>query len=235
MKKWAVVLVILGIAIIVYPLVSDWNARRQEQQLYEAYQAAETAYQAEIAAANADLSAAFAAAPAAEVAEAAPLPPAAATPADTEQEILGELRIPQIDVSLLILEGASADQLRLGVGHVSATPLPGATGNCALAAHRMRRFFLDLDQLAVGDEVQITYAHQEYTYQVYEILTVLPEDTSVLNQTDEEAVLTLITCTPKGKRSHRLVLHCRLLPAEAAPTSDPPAGAGPAAGEEVDT
>ncbi|MBP6491877.1 MAG: sortase, partial [Clostridia bacterium] len=63
----------------------------------------------------------------------------------------------------------------------------------------------------IGDQVTVEYKKNSYTYEAYEILTVLPSDNSVLGQTDDASVLTLITCTPKGSNTHRLIIHAKLI------------------------
>lgn len=132
--------------------------------------------------------------------------------------VLGRIGIEKIDADLMLVEGAGANSLNWGAGHITGTGLPGEAGNCGIAGHRNYTFgsyFSRLDELAEGDKVTVYYLGETLNYTVWKIKTVLPEDNTVLLPPHEETgeILTLVTCTPKGGNSHRLILHC--LPVDA--------------------
>ncbi len=134
-------------------------------------------------------------------------------------QVLGRIIIEKIGADLLLVEGAGAGPLNWGAGHITGTALPGEAGNCGIAAHRNYTFgsyFSRLGELTEGDEVTVDYFGRVLNYTVSEIKTVLPEDNTVLLPPEKGEILTLVTCSPKGSNSHRLILHC--LPVE---TPDP--------------
>ncbi|NCB41616.1 MAG: class D sortase [Clostridia bacterium] len=123
---------------------------------------------------------------------------------------LGMIKIPKIDVSEYVLEGTQGE-LRYGVGHIESTEDIGEAGNCALAGHRNTHFRY-LNKLSDGDKIIFKVEENTYIYEVYELFTVLPEETWVLDDVNNEAyVLTLITCTPYAVSSDRLIVRARLL------------------------
>ncbi|MFA5636267.1 MAG: class D sortase [Anaerovoracaceae bacterium] len=127
--------------------------------------------------------------------------------------VLGRIFIEKINTDLMLVEGAGVNALNWGAGHIPGTGLPGEPGNCGIAAHRNYTFgsyFSRLDELIEGDGVKVDYLGKTTNYTVSEIKTVLPEDNTVLLAPEEEngEILTLVTCTPKGSNSHRLILHC---------------------------
>lgn len=127
--------------------------------------------------------------------------------------VIGRIAIDRIDCDLLLLEGSSSRELRYGAGHLDGTALPGQKGNCAIAGHRNYTFgtyFNRLDEMKNDDPIAITYEDHTYTYLVYDSFTVLPDDISVLEQPDDDSIITLITCAPKGSNTHRLIVRARL-------------------------
>lgn len=111
-----------------------------------------------------------------------------------EGSVLGEIEIPRIGVSSVILEGTEDHILRRAVGHVPGTARPGEPGNVAIAGHR-DTFFRPLRGIAIGDEIVLKSARQTLIYHVQSAQIVNPRDVHVLNKTPTE-VLTLITCYP---------------------------------------
>ncbi|MCU1400936.1 MAG: peptidase family protein [Acidimicrobiales bacterium] len=134
---------------------------------------------------------------------------------------LGIIRIPKIDLRFYIVAGVSKDNLAAGVGHFPNTPIPGQLGNAVLAGHRTTHLapFYDLDHLQPGDEVDVTtILGNAYSYIVTSSEIVSPGDYHVVTDSDPTtATLTLITCTPIGTSSHRLVVHAALDPTRSAP------------------
>ncbi len=118
------------------------------------------------------------------------------------------LKIPKIDLDVVVAEGTRSYVLRNAVGHFSGTALPGEAGNFCLSGHRSYvsgKFFNRLDEVEEGDALIVEYFDKTFTYIVSEILVVEPEDTWVLDKT-KEAVISLITCTPIRSATHRLVV-----------------------------
>lgn len=125
---------------------------------------------------------------------------------DGENEYI--LRIPSIDSENVVTEGTSKEALKAALGHESDTVLPGEVGNCVIAGHRnytFGKFFNRLEEVEIGDMIYIDTPTDTYSYRVYEIKTVKPEDVEILENTDQE-ILTLYTCTPIYIATHRLVV-----------------------------
>ena len=125
--------------------------------------------------------------------------------------VMGTLEIPSINVSLPIYHGVSNGVLRVGVGHLEGTSLPiGGTGTHAvLSGHRgltSAKLFTDLDKLVEGDLFYIQILNETLVYEVDQILIVEPEDTSALAIDQEQDYVTLMTCTPYGINTHRLLV-----------------------------
>ncbi len=129
----------------------------------------------------------------------------------TGNGIMGYIEIPRIGVSLPIYHGTSEPVLQVAVGHLEGTTLPtGGVGNhCALSAHRglpSARLFTDLDKLEVGDIFTITVLDRLLTYQVDQILIVEPQDVEPLYPVEGMDLCTLVTCTPYGINTHRMLV-----------------------------
>lgn len=125
--------------------------------------------------------------------------------------IMGTVLIPKIRVHLPIYHGTDPGALSRGAGHLPQSPFPiGGGGNhSVITAHTGYpggRLFSDLDQLAVGDTFEIHILDEIICYRVDQILTVLPEETEHLLPTQGEDYCTLVTCTPYGVNSHRLLV-----------------------------
>jgi len=140
-------------------------------------------------------------------------------------EPLALLEIPTIDVSMIVVPGVTHNDLKAGPGHFPDTPLPGQLGNSAIAGHRTtyKAPFGDLDQLAIGDTIEITMLNrQHYTYVVTGSEVVRPNEYRVISDSDPtRATLTLITCTPKGTSTHRLVVYAELDTTTSGPVGEP--------------
>ena len=119
--------------------------------------------------------------------------------------------IPKINVYLPVQHGTDADTLEKSVGHVVGTSLPvgGSSTHAVLSAHSgmaSSRLFSDIDQLAEGDMFYIHVLGEVLAYKVDAIHTVLPTDTSLLQIADGKDLVTLVTCTPFGINTHRLLV-----------------------------
>ena len=129
----------------------------------------------------------------------------------TGNEIMGYLEIPKINVKLAIYHGIGTEALENGCGHIEGTSLPigGVGTHSVLSAHRglpSAKLFTDLDQLEIGDLFYITVLDEKLAYKVDQILTVLPEETDDLAIEEDKDLVTLVTCTPYGVNSHRLLV-----------------------------
>ncbi len=129
-----------------------------------------------------------------------------------EGEVLGRIDIPRIGLTVAILQGTKSKTLRLGVGHIRGTPLPGQGGNVGIAGHR-DTWFRNLKDIRTGDEIQIETVAGLSKYKVDWAQIVAPNDVSVLAPSAESA-LTLVTCYPfyyVGPAPKRFVVHARKL------------------------
>ena len=130
-----------------------------------------------------------------------------------EGQPLTRIKIPAIGVNSIVVEGTSESALRAGAGHYPATALPCTVGNVAIAGHRTTygRPFSNVDQLKVGDPIQLDTPIGSCTYSVTQApFSVLPTDLSVVDNTPGQYTLTLTSCTPKGSASHRIILKAAL-------------------------
>jgi sortase A len=129
-------------------------------------------------------------------------------------EIIGLIEIPRIDIRLPIIEGTTENVLKTGVGHITGTPQFGENGNSFVSGHRSwtyGKLFNRLNEIVIDDQITIKVDLQVYTYQVYKIEIVEPDNIEVFNQLDGERNLTLTTCTPLYKATHRLIVYSKLL------------------------
>ena len=125
--------------------------------------------------------------------------------------IMGTIEIPEIKVEYPIYHGTAESVLAIAIGHIPGTSLPiGGDGtHCVLSGHRglpSARLFTDLDKLAVGDTFVLRVLDEEATYEVDQIRIVLPHEVNGLRLTLGEDFCTLVTCTPYGINTHRLLV-----------------------------
>jgi sortase A len=126
---------------------------------------------------------------------------------------LGRIEIETIGLTAMILAGTGDETLRRAVGHISGTSLPGREGNVAIAGHR-DTFFRPLRNIRENDEITLTTLDGSYRYRVESTRVVGPEDTTVLDDSDE-AILTLVTCYPfnfVGSAPRRFIVRAQLIP-----------------------
>jgi sortase A len=127
-------------------------------------------------------------------------------------DALTRIRIPALDVDVVVVEGTTLSALKAGAGHYPQTPLPCEPGNVSIAGHRTTygKPFANLDRLKPGDEIILQTPIGTCTYRVEgEPFVVTPSDTSVVAPTLAPA-LTLTTCHPKGSAAKRLVVRALL-------------------------
>ena len=128
--------------------------------------------------------------------------------------IMGYITIPKIGVELPVYHGTSDGVLQVAAGHLEGSSLPvgGAGTHAVISAHRglpSAKLFTNLDELEVGDTFTITVLDRVLTYEVDQISIVLPTETDNLKVVDGKDYVTLMTCTPYGINSHRLLVRGR--------------------------
>lgn len=217
-KTLIVILFIAGASLLLYPLVSDcYNQWRSDQLI--------ASYQSDVAAQSEDQwSSEFAAADAYNKTlpgKGVPDAFAVHTPSEDNEYnallnvngdgMMGYLEIPKISVSLPIGHSTADSVIATMVGHLqgSALPVGGTSTHAVLSTHRglpSATLFSDLDQLEIGDHFYIYVLNRSLAYEVDQILTVEPSDTEALNVEAGKDLVTLVTCTPYGVNTHRLLV-----------------------------
>lgn len=222
MKRWllAAVCGVAALGLMLYPLAGELLSERYHSDIETAYTASiadtddiELTAQREAAERyNAMLSGA------ATITEGeVSAPPLAYAQQLTVGGVMCYVDIPKINVYLPVQHGTDADTLENSVGHVVGTSLPvgGSSTHAVLSAHSgmaSSKLFSDIDQLAVGDMFYIHVLGEVLAYKVDAIHTVLPTDTSRLQIEDGKDYITLVTCTPFGINTHRLLVRGHRVP-----------------------
>lgn len=207
----------VGLSVMLYPTISDYvNQRNQSRAVANYAQSVDTMT-------DADYSAYFDAADAFN-AQVAANENALCRPDQlsgyydtldiTGTGIMGYITIAKIGVELPIYHGTSDSVLQIAAGHLEGTSLPvgGASTHAVISAHRglpSAKLFTNLDQLEVGDTFTITVLDRVLTYEVDKITIVLPTQTDDLLVADGKDYVTLMTCTPYGINTHRLLVRSR--------------------------
>ena len=124
---------------------------------------------------------------------------------------MGYIEIESIQVNLPIYHGTEDSVLQIAVGHLdwSSLPVGGAGSHCVMSGHRglpSAKLFTHLDELVEGDTFVVRVLDEVFTYEVDQILIVEPEDVSALTIEPGNDLCTLVTCTPYGINSHRLLV-----------------------------
>ena len=135
----------------------------------------------------------------------------------SENGIMGYIDIPRIRQTLPIYHGTDDAVLQIAIGHLAGTSLPvgGDSSHCVVSGHRglpSARLFSDLDRLIVGDVWTMTVLNRTVTYEVDQIRIVEPEDLSELQIVQGSDYCTLLTCTPYGINTHRLLVRGHRIP-----------------------
>lgn len=125
--------------------------------------------------------------------------------------IMGYVEIPKINVSLPIYHGTDETILQIAIGHIEGSSLPvgGEGTHCVISGHRglpSAKLFTDLDKLQEGDIAQITVLDETLTYEIDQIRIVMPNELEDLAIDPKKDYLTLVTCTPYGINSHRMLV-----------------------------
>ncbi len=125
--------------------------------------------------------------------------------------IMGYIEIPEISVRLPVYHGTDESVLQIAVGHLewSSLPVGGESSHCVLSGHRAlpsAKLFTDLDKLREGDIFMLRVLDEVLTYEVDKISIVEPSQVSALQVIEGEDLCTLVTCTPYGINTHRLLV-----------------------------
>lgn len=125
--------------------------------------------------------------------------------------VMAYVEIPKLNTTMPIYHGADAEILQVAIGHIPGTSLPvgGQGTHAVISGHRglpSAKLFTDIDKLVEGDTFLIQVMDETLTYEVDQILTVLPDDVSALEIDPDEDYVTLVTCTPYGVNTHRLLV-----------------------------
>ena len=221
MKRWllAAACGVVALGLLLYPMVGELLSEKYHSDVETSYTAAiedtddaelttqrEAAEQYNVMLANATISEGGASAP-----------PLAYAQQLTVGGAMAYVDIPQIGVYLPVQHGTNAETLERSVGHVVGTSLPvgGSSTHAVLSAHSgmaSSKLFSDIDQLEKGDTFYIHVLGEVLAYEVDNINTVLPTDTSLLQIEDGKDLVTLVTCTPFGVNTHRLLVRGHRVP-----------------------
>ncbi len=125
--------------------------------------------------------------------------------------IMGYIDIDKLHVELPVYHGVSPEVLQIGIGHLPGTALPvgGASTHSVLSGHRglpSAKLFTNLNEMEIGDKFTITVLNRIFTYQVDQVKIILPTETADLQIEDGKDYCTLMTCTPYGINTHRLLV-----------------------------
>ena len=206
MKKIGIFLIIIGIAIIIYPFYTDISAKYEQKKLVNAYVGGQNQYLSQEDLMQ-RLNEGF-------------------EESDNEVEkveekkvanAMGMISIPKINLQLPILYDATQSNLKKAATMVKGTSFPWEEGNTAIAAHRARTagaYFNRLSEVKKGDKVTLEFSGKNYIYEVYEIFRVLPHETYVLDDIIGETTLTMITCDPPINPTHRLIVRGKSIDTE---------------------
>ena len=222
----AVLLFLAALCLTLYPLISNYVNQKYASQIHTAYQ--EVMEQVDDAALlrTKELAVAYnrSIVPGASTEDAYSQEGLLAASADYDSQlniagngIMGYVEIPKISVNLPIYHGTENDSLERGIGHLlgSSLPVGGESTHTILSGHSgmaSQKMFTDLEQLTTGDVFYLRVLDETMAYQVVEINTVLPYDTSLLGIAPGEDLCTLVTCTPYGVNTHRLLVRGSRIP-----------------------
>ncbi|MEJ8554781.1 class D sortase [Tepidibacter sp. Z1-5] len=182
-KLLGMIFIILGLIIVSYPHMKKIKNEKIQQEIVESIQETQEAKK--------------------DIKEEVDLPKF------ENNNVTDILKIEKIDVLLPILEDATKENLNIGPCRILETKRPGEIGNCAIAGHRSYNYgkqFNRLDEIELGDKIQVISKEKNYIYTVNNKFIVKPEDIWVLEGNDHDKIITLITCTPIKVGTHRLII-----------------------------
>lgn len=209
-----ILIFLVGLSVMLYPTVSDYINQKNQSRAVASYSEevenlSDVDYQAYFDAAD-DYNRRLA-----ETPDAFYRPEEVNGYADTLDVsgtgIMGYITIPKIGVELPVYHGTSDGVLQVAAGHLEGSSLPvgGAGTHAVISAHRglpSAKLFTNLDELEVGDTFTITVLDRVLTYEVDQISIVLPTETDLLQPVEGKDYVTLMTCTPYGINTHRLLV-----------------------------
>lgn len=214
-KKWLILIFLVGVLIFMYPSVSNWwNELRQSRAIMD-YETAVLKYSTEDYQKMLDEAKAFNEKIAKEGIQ---------WIMDDELKAeyksilnidgsgnMGYISIPKINVNLPLYHGVSEEVLLTSIGHIEGTSFPvgGKRSHSVLSGHRglpSSKLFTDLDQLREGDRWTVSILNETFTYEVDQIKVVKPDDLQFLQLEDDQDYMTLVTCTPYGINTDRLLV-----------------------------
>ena len=236
MKRWllAAACGVVALGLLLYPLIGELVSEKYHSDVETTYTAAiEDTDDAELTAQREAAKQYNAMLSGAAITEGgASAPPLAYAEQLTVGGVMAYVDIPKINVYLPVQHGTGAETLEKAVGHVVGTSLPvgGNSTHAVLSAHSgmaSSKLFSDIDQLEKGDKFYIHVLGEVLAYEVDAINTVLPTDTSLLQIEEGKDYVTLVTCTPFGINTHRLLVRGHRVPytpeQEATATAEKPA------------
>lgn len=201
MKKLAVILIIIGVMVASYPLLEQLFAWYWQHKLMSAWEEPRDARtgdfkQLDILQGDGNEE---------ENEQSIPLTP--------QGEVLGILSIDSIKLKLPVIQGLNATNLKIGVSYLEDTPLFGENGNTVLAGHRGHsygRLLNRLNEVQLQDSIVVSTKQGDYEYHVFNKVIVKPEETELLRSAGNEKILTIVTCEPIRKPTHRLIVQAKL-------------------------
>lgn len=216
-----VLLVLIGVLFLAYPSISNWLEEQSRSVVMASYDEAVASTSAEKLTAELNRACEYndhLRSGLAVVTD--PFDPSAQKVTDDEYEqclnvsgdgVMGTISLPSINVTMPIYHGTGEEGLEHGVGHLQGTALPvgGASTHCVLAGHTglpTARIFDALDRVSQGDVFVLSVLGEKLAYRVCDIQVVLPEETDGLVAQEGRDLVTLVTCTPYGKNTHRLLV-----------------------------
>ena len=210
-----VLVFVAGVCLLAYPTVSDWwNQMHASRAVADYAQAAEDLSADDLGALLAEAreyNERLAQGPRSYELSGSELARYEAQLAVPSTSVMAALGIPSIGVELPVYRGTSEGALQVGVGHLAGSSLPvgGPSTHAVLVGHRglpSARLLTDLDRLGVGDSFSVTCLGETLFYEVDQVLVVEPSDVSALAIEEGEDLCTLVTCTPYGVNTHRLLV-----------------------------
>lgn len=219
MKKMSYIIILIGIGIFLYPSLNNLYSWYEQQRLITQWEEEltfvdqnEGSHEAELGDSYSNLNRLFTenAVEENEVVEEEPeLEP---LPNSNSLRAIGLIKIDKINLTLPIVDGTSENDLNNAAGRLEGTAKLGEIGNAAIAAHRgysRGRLFNRLDEMEIGDKIKIQTKDSRLEYEVYQVLIVEPTDLSVLDNKEDQSIITLITCDPLYDATHRLIVHAK--------------------------
>ena len=228
-----ILMITSGVGFLLYPTVSNWVTSHFRELEIEYYNESVDQMDPELAATELEKAKAYNDALTGSNIEDPFIPGSGIALPDNYTSVLnidgtiGYIKIPKINVYLPIYHGTSEEVLQKGVGHLENTafPISGKGNHAVLTGHtglNSARLFTDLTELETGDVFYITTLDRKLAYEVDRILVIEPDDTEDLRPVKGEDYVTLVTCTPYGVNSHRLLVRGTNIPCDAEKVEEAP-------------